>query len=178
MARRATTALSHRQVRFTAQRRSGLGRFPPPAPTASQKPYGLEHRFFKLCLRQKILEQGAFLLQLGQPLGLLGLHPAVLLLPAVAGRLGHLNGPAGIGDGLALGDQLLHGSLLRRSLGLQLADDLIGGMADSFHDGSPCSVQPDDDSHSAPNRLPGSTPAGHHEPKGFQYLCDGITKSP
>ena len=48
-------------------------------------------------------------LQLGQPLGLLGLHSAVLLFPAVVGGLGDLDGSANVGNGLALGDQLLSG---------------------------------------------------------------------
>jgi hypothetical protein len=75
----------------------------------------LEPRFLQLCPRQKLpllrrslrLEPGVLLLQLSQPPGLLGLHPAVLLPPTVIGRLRHLDDAADVGDGLALGDQLL-----------------------------------------------------------------------
>ena len=73
-------------------------------------------------------------------LGLLGLHAAVLLLPAVVGRMGHLNGAADIGDGLGLGDQLLSG--------FELADDLLGCVEDAFHGEVPGPVLPDEDSHS------------------------------
>ena len=138
MARRATTAL---------RRRSGLRSFPPQAPTASPG-LRIEHRLLQLSFCQKLLllrrslrlETGVLLLQLGQPFGLLGLHAAVLLLPAVVGRLGHLNGAADVSDGLALGDQLLSG--------LELADDLLGCVADAFHGGVPGPVWPDEDSHS------------------------------
>jgi cobalamin synthase len=51
--------------------------------------------------------------QLDQALGLLTLRAPVLLLPAVVGRLGHLDGAADVGDVLALGDQLLSGFSLR-----------------------------------------------------------------
>ena len=86
------------------------------------------------------LKPSVLLLQLGQPFGLLGLHAAVLLLPAVVSRLGDLNGAADVGDGLALGSQLLSG--------LKLADDLLGCVADSFHGEVPGPVWPDEDSHS------------------------------
>jgi len=58
----------------------------------------------------------------------------------VVGRLGHLNGTADIGDGLALGDQLLSG--------FELADDLLGCVADAFYCEVPGPVWPDEDSHS------------------------------
>ena len=58
----------------------------------------------------------------------------------MVGRLGHLNGAADVGDGLALGDQLLSG--------LELADDLLSCAADAFHGEVPCPVWPDEDSHS------------------------------
>ena len=96
--------------------------------------------FLQLCLRQQLLEASVLLLQLGQPFGLLDLHAAVLLLPAVVGRLGDLKGAADVGDGLALGDQLLSG--------LELADDLLSCVADSFHGEVPGPVWPDEDSHS------------------------------
>ena len=52
----------------------------------------------------------------------------------------HLDGPADFGNGLALCDQLLSG--------FELANDLLGGVADSFHGGVPGPVWPDEDSHS------------------------------
>jgi hypothetical protein len=52
----------------------------------------------------------------------------------------HLQGSADVGDGLALGDQLLSG--------LTLADDLLGGLSGSFHGGVTGPVWPDADSHS------------------------------
>ena len=88
---------SHRKARFTRQQ----------GPTAAQKPFGLEHRLLQLRLRQQLFEQGVLLLRLGQTPGLLGLHAAVLLPPSVVGRLRHLKDAADVGDGLALGDQLL-----------------------------------------------------------------------
>jgi hypothetical protein len=51
----------------------------------------------------------------GQSPGFLDLHTAVLQSPAVVGGLRHLDDAAGVGDGLALGEQLLSGPLLRRS---------------------------------------------------------------
>jgi len=77
---------------------------------------------------------------LGQPLGLLGLHAAVELAPAVTGGLRHLQCTADIGDGLALGQQLLSG--------FELTDDLLGCVAGSFRGGVPGPVWPDEDSHS------------------------------
>ena len=99
-----------------------------------------KHRLFQLCLRQKLLEPCVLLLQLGQPSGLLGLHPPVLLPPAVVGRLRHLDHAADVGDGLALGDQLLGG--------LELADDLLRCVPGAFHGEVPGPVWPDEDSHS------------------------------
>jgi len=77
---------------------------------------------------------------MGQPPGLLGLHAAVLLPPAVVGRLRHLDDTSDLDDGLALGDQLL-----RR---LQLADDLLCRVPSAFHGEVPRPVWPDEDSHS------------------------------
>jgi len=51
------------------------------------------------------------------PFGLLGLHPADLLPPAVVGRLRNLVDAAGVAHGLALRDQPLGG--------LEFADDLL-----------------------------------------------------
>jgi hypothetical protein len=51
-----------------------------------------------------------------------------MLSPALVGRLGHLKGPADLGNGLALGDQLLGGR--------ELAKDLLRSVADTFRAGS------------------------------------------
>ena len=66
-----------------------------------------EHRFLQLGFCQKLFEAGVLLLQLGQPLGLLGLHAPRTAVSSGVGRLGQLDGPADLDDGLALGDQLL-----------------------------------------------------------------------
>lgn len=48
-------------------------------------------------------------------------------------RLCHLDDAADVGDSLPLGDQLLGGLLLRRSLQLELADDLLRCVPGAFH---------------------------------------------
>ena len=53
--------------------------------------------------------------------------------------LRHLQGSADVSNGLALGDQLLSG--------FQLADDLLGSMAGSFHGGVPGPAWPNEVSH-------------------------------
>ena len=113
-----------------------------PAAPGSEVSLGevLEHGLLQLGLRQKLLEPGILLLQLSQPSGFLGLHPAVLLPPAVVGRLRHLDDAADVGDGLALGDQLLGG--------LELADDLLRCVPGAFHGRVPGPVWPDEDPHS------------------------------
>lgn len=58
----------------------------------------------------------------------------------MVGRLRHLDDTADVSNGLALGEQLLSG--------LELTDDLLGGVADSFHGGVPGPAWPDEDSHS------------------------------
>ena len=68
------------------------------------------------------------------------MHAAILLAPAVIGRLRHLDDTADLDDGLALGDQLL-----RR---FQLADDLLRGLPGAFHGRVPGPVRPDEDCHS------------------------------
>ena len=107
----------------------------------------LEHRLLQLGLRQKLLEPGVLLLQLSQSSGFLGLHAAVLLPPTVIRRLRHLDDAADLDDGLALGDQLLSG--------LELADDLLGCVADAFHGEVPGPVWPVEDSHSPWTNLRG-----------------------
>ena len=67
----------------------------------------LEHALLRLGLRQKLLEPSDILLQLSQPPGFLGLHPAILLPPAVVGRLRNLDDAAELDNGPALGDQLV-----------------------------------------------------------------------
>jgi len=89
----------------------------------------LGHRLLQLGFCQKLFEAGVLLLQLVQPLGLLGLHTAVELPPAVVGRLSDFKDATNVSNGLALGQQLLSG--------FELADDLLGGMAGSFHGGVP-----------------------------------------
>jgi len=78
-----TTALSHREVRFAAQRRSGLRSFPShrkvrltaqQAPTASPG-LRLEHGLVELCLGKQTLKPRVLLFQLLEPLGLCGLWP-------------------------------------------------------------------------------------------------------
>ena len=85
-----------------------------------------------------LLETTVLLIQLGQSLGLLGLHAAIELPSAVVGGLKTLQGSANVGDGLALGNQLLRG--------LELADDLLGCLSGSLHGGVPRPVWPDEDS--------------------------------
>jgi hypothetical protein len=63
----------------------------------------------------------------------------------VVGRLRHLDHVADVGDGLALGNQLLCRSLLRRSLRLELADDLLGCVPGAFHGRVPGLAWPDGD---------------------------------
>ena len=65
------------------------------------------------CSCQKLPEPGVLLLQLSQSSDLLGLEAAVLLPPAVIGRLRHLDEAADLGDGLSPGDQLIGSALLR-----------------------------------------------------------------
>lgn len=54
--------------------------------------------------------------------------------------MGDLNGTATISNVFDLSDQLLSD--------LELVDDLLGCLADSFHDEVPNPVWPDEDSHS------------------------------
>jgi hypothetical protein len=64
-------------------------------------------------------------LELLQPLDVGGLHPAVLVAPAVQGLLGDLQGLCRFSCRLALREHLLCGS--------QLADDLLGGVPLPLH---------------------------------------------
>jgi len=136
MARRASTAL---------RGRSGLRSFPQRASTASP---GLVANSspFKFGLGQVHLETGVVLLQLVEPFGL---RPAFRRTAASSGvsQLSDLDRPANVGDALALGDQLLSG--------FELAGDLLGCVADSFHSGIPGRVWPDEDSHSPRSHFQG-----------------------
>ena len=73
---------------------------------------------FSIC--QKALDAGVLLLQQSQSRGFVDLLTALLLLPAVAGRLGHIDGTANVGEGLAIGEQLFGD--------FELADDLASCM--------------------------------------------------
>lgn len=109
----------------------------------------LEHDFFQLDFCQKLsflrrslqLEPPILLLQLSQPPGLLGMHAAVLLPPAVIGRLHHLDDAADGGDGPALRNQLL--------CRFELADDLLGSMPGAFPGRVPLSIGQAEATHSA-----------------------------
>ena len=68
-------------------------------------------------------------------------------MTAVVGGLRHVQNSAGVCDALALGNQLVSRSLLRRSVRLELADDLLGCVTGAFHGEVPGPVWPDEDSH-------------------------------
>jgi len=87
----------------------------------------------------------------------------------VVGRLCHLDDTADLDDGLALGDQLLGGLLLRRSLRLELADDLLRRVPGAFHGRVPGPVWPDEDSHS-----PWTDCRGPHHSRDKAHLFDGL----
>jgi len=78
--------------------------------------------------------------QLGKTLGLLSLHTAIKVAPAVIDGLRHLLFSAEVDNGRAQGGQLLSG--------FELADNLLGFVAGSFHGGLAGSGWPDEDSHS------------------------------
>lgn len=94
---------------------------------------------FTSCFSLKLLEQGFLPLHLGESPGLLGQHAAVLLPPAVAIRMPHLDQGADVGVVFALGDQLL--------CRFQLADDLLGGVPGAFHGRVSGPVWTEEDSH-------------------------------
>jgi hypothetical protein len=75
---------------------------------------------------EELLELGVLVLERAQPLGLVDLHAAELLLPAVVGLLGDAESAADVG-GLGAGVDLLEG-----------ADDLlVGELALPGHGPSP-----------------------------------------
>ena len=85
---------------------------------------------------------------MAEPFGLFCLRSAVKLPPAVVGGMRDLENSAGVRNCLALGKQLVSR--------FELADDLLGCVAGSFHGGVPGPVWPDEDSHS-----PGPIFRGH-----------------
>src|SRR5262249_4850013 len=81
----------------------------------------LEHLLVQGQLGNEALEAGVLGLQLLEPLGLVGLHPPILVAPAVQGRLADTELLADLGEAQALG---------QIGLGLaQLGDDLFRRMA-------------------------------------------------
>src|SRR5207244_11543060 len=64
-------------------------------------------------------------LELLEPLGVVGLHPAVLVAPAVIRVLADLQGLGDLGDRLALAEHPVRLA--------QLADDLLGRLPASLH---------------------------------------------
>jgi hypothetical protein len=80
------------------------------------------------------------MLQLSQLSFFLGLHAAVVLPPAVVGRLRHLDDEADVDIGLAQGDQMLGD--------FELAEDQLGCVPGAFHGEVPGPVWPAVDSHS------------------------------
>ena len=85
----------------------------------------LEHRLVQLGLRQQLLQPGVLALELLEPLGVIGLHAAVLGEPPRPGRLGDLELAAHLLGIHAPGQELL-------AFG-ELADDLLGRMPSSRH---------------------------------------------
>ena len=71
------------------------------------------------------LQPRVLTLKLAQALGVIGLHPAVLIAPAVIRRLRDLQSLANLSDRAALAQHPIGFS--------QLADDLLGGMPASLH---------------------------------------------
>jgi hypothetical protein len=84
-----------------------------------------EHRLVELCFCQKPFEPTVLLHRVSEPLGLVCLHAAIQLTPAVVDRMGDLEKSAGACNGLALGKQLVSR--------YELADDLLGRVTSSFY---------------------------------------------
>jgi hypothetical protein len=89
----------------------------------------LEHHHVQLGFCRQGFELGVLLIQLGQAHDFLGLHPSILLSPAVKSGLRYLDETADLADGPSLGDQL-QGDL-------ELADDLLRLVPGEFHDEDP-----------------------------------------
>ena len=73
----------------------------------------------------------------------------------MVGRLSDVNRPTDVGDSLALSDQLLSD--------LELADDLLGCVADAFHGEVSGPVWPDEDSQSPWTDLRGPRQSNPHD---------------
>lgn len=72
----------------------------------------------------------------------------------------NLDGAANVENGLALGDQLVRS--------FDMANDLIGCVADSFHGGVPEPVRPDEGSHTV-DQFSGATPVLKNEGPNLCY---------
>ncbi len=90
-----------------------------------------------------VLQPGILLLELLQLLGVVGLHPAVLVPPAVEGLLRNLQVLGHCGDVGAIGLEALSLS--------EFPNDLLGGVPASLHDVHPPSIhlRGQEESHSA-----------------------------
>jgi transposase len=84
----------------------------------------LEDVVVQVRIGQQLLEPGVLLLQLLEPLGLAGLHPPVLLTPAVVRRLAHAQRLQHPADRLARFEQTIRF--------LKLPDDLLRAVTNSF----------------------------------------------
>jgi hypothetical protein len=150
---------SHRKVRLMAQQ--GPAALPCLRLCVAYDfamPAAREHRLLRVRLRRPLLilqksqrlEPVVLLLQPGLPFGFPGLHPPVLLTPAVVGRLSHLDESAELCAGLALPDLAARPSTAKQKpLGLELADDLLRWVLGEFHGPVPGPVWPAEDSHSS-----------------------------
>ena len=98
-----------------------------PAGWAQKFPFAIS---FSACVSQRLigddaLELRVLALELLQALGVVGLHPAVLVAPAVIRRLRDLQGLADLRDRAALAEHPVGFS--------QLADDLLRGVPALLH---------------------------------------------
>ena len=99
----------------------------------------LQHVDVQGLVRHDALQARVLLLELFEALGVVGLHAAILIPPAVPGRLGDLELPADLGHVVTLVEQLL-------ALG-DLSDHLFGGVTPLFHCCPPRSILEHQDSH-------------------------------
>src|SRR3954453_7499610 len=80
----------------------------------------LQRLRFQRLIGDDALQPGVLALEFPEALGVVGLHPAVLVTPTVIRRLRDLQGLADLGDRLALAEHAVAFA--------QLADDLLGGV--------------------------------------------------
>src|SRR4051794_15300277 len=85
----------------------------------------LQRLRFQRLIGDDALQPRVLALELPEALGVIGLHPAVLVTPPVIRRLRDLQGLADLGDRLALAQQPIALA--------QLADDLLGGVPALLH---------------------------------------------